>query len=475
MPTVYTNDTNKRAKLALAVTVTATGVNWSASVSDGNASYGGYAYSSGSWSITVAGAVRASASGKSYDFGSGVIASPYFPISDSGSVALAPGTYTASGTFSGDGSTVGTATIAPFSFTVVATTFVITFTNPNGTGGSSTLTNQSAPASAVMPNPGTRTGHSFTGWQDGSTGLYHQAGATVSNINGARTFTAIWSVQTYTVSYNANGGTGTMSNTTWTYPTTSGTVSSNGFSRTGYSFAGYNTASNGTGTWYYGGNTISSSATLYAQWTANTGSVYYNGNGNDGGSTATTTWTYPSTSGVVRANGFTRTGYTFARWNTQASGNGIDYFPGGTTPVDGTTLYALWTVSAIYPSFTDTTVSSPGTLNIAYSDGVSASNATSYSVISGALPTGLSLNTGSGVISGTPTVQGTYTFSIRATSSTANTVDSGSLTIIIYPAGKRPSTNTRLTTAKRFNGTAWVNLTVMKRFDGSNWVNITNT
>lgn len=475
MATAVTSDSLSRAKLTVTVTATSTGVNWSASVTDNNSSYGGYAASAGSWTVKVGSTTAVTASGKSYDFGSGVIASPYFPRSQSGSLTLSPGTYSVTGTFSGDGTTVGTATITAFNVTVAAATFSITYSNPNGSGGSFSETGLTAPASTTMPNPGSRTGYTFYGWQDSSSGLYYQQGTTVSSINSARTFTAVWTVQTYTVSYNANGGTGTMSDTTWTYPTTSGTVSANGFSRTGYSFAGYNTASNGTGTWYYGGNTISSSATLYAQWTANTGTVYYNGNGNDGGSTANTTWTYPSTSGTVRANGYTRTGYTFARWNTQANGAGTDYYPGGTTPGDGTTLYALWSVSAIYPSFTDTTVSSPGTLNIAYSDGVSASNATSYSVISGSLPTGLSLNTGSGAISGTPTAQGTYTFSIRATSSTANTADSGSLTIIIYPAGKRPSTNTRLTTAKRFNGTAWVNLTVMKRFDGSNWVNITNT
>lgn len=474
MATVTTSDAEKRARLTLTVTPTSTGASWAASVTDNTASYSGFGASGAGWTVTVAGTTVATASNKSYDFGSGNVASPYFPRSASGTLALSPGTYTASASFTGAG-VVGSASIAPFSFTVVAATFSITFTNPNGSGGSFSETGLTAPASTTMPNPGSRTGYTFYGWQDSSSGLYYQKDTTVSNINSARTFTAVWTVQTYTVSYNANGGTGTMSDTTWTYPTTSGTVSANGFSRTGYSFAGYNTALNGTGTWYYGGNTISSSATLYAQWTANTGTVYYNGNGNDGGSTANTTWTYPSTSGTVRANGYTRTGYTFARWNTQANGAGTDYYPGGTTPGDGTTLYALWSVSAIYPSFTDTTVSSPGTLNIAYSDGVSASNATSYSVISGSLPTGLSLNTGSGVISGTPTAQGTYTFSIRATSSTANTADSGSLTIIIYPAGKRPSTNTRLTTAKRFNGTAWVNLTVMKRFDGSNWVNITNT
>jgi uncharacterized repeat protein (TIGR02543 family) len=262
-----------------------------------------------------------------------------------------------------------------------------------------------------------------------------------------------------------------MSDTTWNYPD-SGTVAANSYTRTGYTFSGW---TNSSGNSIAVGTTYTTSVALTANWIGNTGTVYYNGNGNDGGSTANTTWTYPSTSGTVRANGFTRTGYTFARWNTAANGSGTDYYPGGTTPSDGTTLYAIWGVLAVYPSFTDTTVLTPATMGTVYVDGVSATNASSYSIISGALPGGLSFNTSTGAITGTPTAQGSFVFSVRATSSTANTVDSGNLTIVVYPPGNRPSANTRLTTAKRLSGSTWVNLTVMKRFDGSNWVNIKNT
>lgn len=469
MATTTTSDAEKRARLTLTVTPTSTGANWAASVTDNTSAWSGFGPDGTGWTVTVAGTAVASASNKSYDFGSGNISNPYFPRSQSGSLALSPGTYTASASFNGDG-VVGSASIAAFSFTVVASTFTITYSNANGSNGTTTQTVTSG-AKGTFPSPGSRTGYTFDGWYDSSTGSYYSAGVATPTITGNKTFTSSWTAASYYISYNANGGSGSMSSTTWNYPS-SGQVAPNSFTRTNYTFSGW---TNSSGSSVAVGTTYStSSVSLNANWTGNAGTVYYNGNGNTGGSTANTTWNYPNT-GTVRANGFTKTGYTFARWNTAANGTGTDYFPNGTAPADGTTLYAIWGILAVYPSFTDTTVLTSATMGTAYSDGVSATNASSYSIISGSIPTGLSFNTSTGAISGTPTAQGEFTFSIRATSSTANTADSGNLTIVVYPPGKRPSTNTRLTTAKRFNGSAWVNLTTMKRFDGSNWVNITNT
>jgi hypothetical protein len=126
------------------------------------------------------------------------------------------------------------------------------------------------------------------------------------------------------------------------------------------------------------------------------------------------------------------------------------------------------------PSFTDTTVAS-GTLRKAYSDGVSASNASSYSISSGSLPTGLSFNTSNGAITGTPTEQGSFTFAITASGN--GTASSGNLTIQILPPGNRRNSsdfNSNLAVARRYNGTSWVNLTTMKRFNGTAWVDISN-
>ena len=86
----------------------------------------------------------------------------------------------------------------------------------------------------------------------------------------------------YTVTFNANGGSGSMASETASAPTA---LTANAFTRTGYTFAGWNTAANGSGTSYANGATypFSASATLYAQWTAAPSyTVTFNANGGSG-------------------------------------------------------------------------------------------------------------------------------------------------------------------------------------------------
>ena len=75
----------------------------------------------------------------------------------------------------------------------------------------------------------------------------------------------------YTVTYDANGGSGTMTDSNSPYfENSSVTTKTNNFTRDGYSFNGWNTASDGNGTAYAEGATftISANTTLYAQWLA---------------------------------------------------------------------------------------------------------------------------------------------------------------------------------------------------------------
>ena len=70
--------------------------------------------------------------------------------------------------------------------------------------------------------------------------------------------------------------------------------------------------------------------------------ITYNGNGATGGSTAATSFTYGNTASV-RANGFTRTNYTFTGWNTKADGSGTAYAAGASYKAAANlTLYAQW-------------------------------------------------------------------------------------------------------------------------------------
>jgi hypothetical protein len=83
-----------------------------------------------------------------------------------------------------------------------------------------------------------------------------------------------------------------------------------------------------------------------------------------------------------------------------------------------------WVTAASLPTFTR---------NVAYSTTLSATNddaaAISYSLFSGSLPTGLTLNSSTGVISGTPTSSLEVLFTIRATDSTSNTFSDRQFTI----------------------------------------------
>ena len=122
------------------------------------------------------------------------------------------------------------------------------------------------------------------------------------------------------------------------------------------------------------------------------------------------------------------------------------------------------------PVFSDASVNSSARVGIAYSDAVAASETASYSVFSGGLPTGLTLNTSTGAITGTPTVPGAFTFVLRATNVTGST-NTESLTITVISAA-RVWNGTEFVSglANVWNGTAFVTGTI-RVWDGTTWKN----
>ena len=116
-----------------------------------------------------------------------------------------------------------------------------------------------------------KTGHSFLNW--GSTlGGTIAAGGTIDmsqvTPGSTITLTANWQPYIWNVFYNANGGTGTVTDSTG-YPHDSQvTVKPNGFTYAGHEFVSWNTAADGSGTTYMPGDTftITAHTTLYAQW-----------------------------------------------------------------------------------------------------------------------------------------------------------------------------------------------------------------
>ena len=148
----------------------------------------------------------------------------------------------------------------------------------------------------------------------------------------------------FTVSYNANGGTGAPAAQKM-YQGRETALSSAVPTRSGYTFNGWNTKADGTGTAYSAGGTIvlNSNVTLYAQWKSDSYTLTYDSNGGTGAPSAQTV-----TKGgtiVIPSTVPTRSGYTFNGWNTKADGSGDSYDKGNSITLNSNvTLYAEWEI-----------------------------------------------------------------------------------------------------------------------------------
>ena len=202
---------------------------------------------------------------------------------------------------------------------------------------------QSTPTYPLPADP-VKTGYTFTGW-------YIDAACTQkyteTYVTGDITLYAGWRANTYTVNFNANGGTTSTASKTLTYDSTYGILPTP--TRTGYTFSGwYTAASGGTNVTSSSQVKITSTQTLYAHWTANTYKVTFDANGGTT-STASKTVTYNSTYGTLPTP--TRTGYTFAGWYTAKTGGSKVESTTKVAITSAQTLYARWTANTYTLSF----------------------------------------------------------------------------------------------------------------------------
>ena len=174
---------------------------------------------------------------------------------------------------------------------------------------------------------------------------------------------AQWTAQVRRFSYDTNGGTGAVPESE-EYKIGDKLPVVNEPTRVGYDFIGWN-AADGNGWYYVGGEPLTEAnwpnedVTLYAQWELIQYTVVFEKNGG-AGSMAEQTFTY----GVAQSlsvNSFSRTGYDFSGWATDARGSGTRFDAGAsiTLPDDAQglvsgeagktaaerklTLYAQWT------------------------------------------------------------------------------------------------------------------------------------
>ena len=225
--------------------------------------------------------------------------------------------------------------------------YVITY-NANGATGSPSRATDSftfggTPISLPDKTGMTYAGYTFVGWSETSSGA---AVVNPYSPTQTRTLYAIWEGISYSISYNVNGGTGSVVDATYTTGA-AGVTLNNGSSltRSGYNFAGWKNV---------GGTTVSGSAytptdnvTLYAIWTPKSIAVTY-----DKG-IATTTTAFPSnttvafganltlSSGIDVSTTISSTNYLFAGWAI----NGVTYKSGDTYRVSSEapiTVTAQW-------------------------------------------------------------------------------------------------------------------------------------
>ncbi len=233
-----------------------------------------------------------------------------------------------------------------------AANHTVTFNGNTNTGGATAAQkhNSNAGPVALTLNGFTKTNYTFNGWNTAAngSGSAYADGASYP-FTADVTLYAQWLANNHTVIFNANGGTGSMANQV---TNTATALTTNTFTRSNYSFTGWNTAANGSGSAYADGASypFTADVTLFAQWSAIPSSftVIFDGNGSTGGSTPNQV---ASSLTALTNNGFTRTGYAFVDWNTQATGGGITYVNGANYDFNANiTLYARWQVNALLSS-----------------------------------------------------------------------------------------------------------------------------
>lgn len=171
----------------------------------------------------------------------------------------------------------------------------------------------------------------------------------------ANTTYTVPALDSYTISYNANGGSGAPSSQTKWYGEPL-TLSSTTPTRTGYSFQGWATSSSGSVAYAAGVSYIANAdVTLYAVWKANTYPVKYDANGGSG-APANQTKTYGQTL-KLSTTVPTLTNYNFLGWGTSASATTISYAAGANYTVNAAiTLYAIWELAYVKPRITNLSI-----------------------------------------------------------------------------------------------------------------------
>ena len=239
----------------------------------------------------------------------------------------------------------------------------------NGATGGNTAAQSGHTGDELTTNANgfTRDGYTFVRWdtaKDGSGTAYGEGKNGVGRYTmkpAGNDLYAIWQANPASIRYRDDwGATGSTPDTTGVTGQNV-TIAQNGFTRPGYTFTGWARDRRTDPSLQPGGRyTLTpGTTTLWAQWKADPAHLIYNSNSGSTSQTRRTDGVVDQTLTVI-ANPFTRTGYTFTGWNTQADGRGRAYTAGNgfrlvadpkSNPVNTSVLYAQWRINRVTLKF----------------------------------------------------------------------------------------------------------------------------
>ena len=215
------------------------------------------------------------------------------------------------------------------------------------------------PASAAEPTGLSKTGYTLDGWYTDKdcTTAYDFS----SKVTGDITLYAKWNINSYTVSFDSNGGSSVAAQSVNYNTATSKPADP---SKTGFTFAGWFTDKDCT-TAYDFSSKVTGDITLYAKWNINSCTVSFDSNG--GSSVAAQSVNY-NTAASKPADP-SMTGYTFAGWFTGKDCKTAYDFNSNVT--GNITLYAKWNINSCTVSFDSNGGSSVATQSVNYNTAAS--------------------------------------------------------------------------------------------------------
>ncbi len=223
-------------------------------------------------------------------------------------------------------------------------------------GGTCEVRDKSVPFGNTLgslPVP-VREGYTFEGWYTDTEGGVQVTASTRLEEASDQAVYAHWKPISYTVVFQANGGSGEMEPQTMIYDQEE-KLSENQFEWEGYTFLGWNTDKYAKDVLYEDMEEVSELTSeaggvenLYAVWIQNTYTIRLDGNGSFSPTMGAVSAKY-DTDVMLPVNRYERRGYLFSGWNNRSGGDGELHFEDGASVCNLTaqqegvvTLYACW-------------------------------------------------------------------------------------------------------------------------------------